>query len=33
MFTNAWKKTQPKTLYADLSDEEEEPDKKKPKRV
>ena len=28
MFTNAWKQTQPKTLYADLSDEEE-PEKKK----
>ncbi|KAG7005223.1 hypothetical protein G7Y79_00021g050900 [Physcia stellaris] len=33
MFTNAWKKTQPKTLYADISDEEEEPDKKKVKRT
>jgi len=32
MFTNAWKNTQPKTLYAELSDEDEEPDKKKPKR-
>ena len=31
MFTNAWKKTQPKTLYADISDNEEEegPQKKK----
>ncbi|KAL9130371.1 MAG: hypothetical protein Q9217_001429 [Psora testacea] len=30
MFTNAWKQTQPKTLYADLSDDEEEgPEKKK----
>ena len=30
MFTNAWKETQPKTLYADLSDGEEEgPEKKK----
>ena len=30
MFTNAWKKTQPKTMYADISDEEEEgPQKKK----
>ena len=30
-FTNAWKHTQPKTLYAELSDEEEEdgPEKKK----
>lgn len=32
MFTNAWSKTQPKTVYADLSDEEEEPEKKKVKR-
>jgi WD40 repeat protein len=34
MFTNAWKHTQPKTLYAELSDEEDEeaPDKKKVKR-
>jgi hypothetical protein len=32
LFTNAWKETQPKTLYADVSDdEEEEPDKKKVK--
>lgn len=33
LFTNAWKQTQPKTQYADLSDEEEEegPDKKKAK--
>jgi hypothetical protein len=31
MFTNAWKYTQPKTIYAELSDEEE-PEKKKPKR-
>ncbi len=30
MFTNAWKQTQPKTIYAELSDEEDEgPDKKK----
>ncbi len=31
MFTNAWKKTQPKTIYAELSDGEEEegPEKKK----
>ena len=32
MFTNAWKHTQPKTVYADLSEEEEDengPDKKK----
>lgn len=32
MFTNAWKETQPKTIYADLSDEEDEPEKKKTKR-
>lgn len=38
MFTNAWSKTQPKTIYADLSEEEEEagdsgePDRKKVKR-
>lgn len=34
MFTNAWSTTQPKTIYADVSDEEEEggPDKKKVKR-
>lgn len=34
MFTNAWKHTQPKTLYAELSEEEDEagPDKKKAKR-
>ena len=34
MFTNAWKQTQPKTLYADLSEDEEEngPDKKKTRR-
>ncbi|WPH02077.1 WD repeat protein [Acrodontium crateriforme] len=30
LFTNAWKETQPKTIYAELSDDdEEEPDKKK----
>jgi len=31
MFTNAWKETQPKTLYAEISDDEEEkgPQKKK----
>ncbi|KAI1617625.1 cyclin-dependent kinase 8/11 [Exophiala viscosa] len=30
MFTKAWKATQPKTIYADLSDEEDDgPDKKK----
>lgn len=34
MFTNAWKETQPVTQYANLSDDEEEegPDKKKPRR-
>ena len=33
MFTNAWKETQPKTIYADISDEEEQgPEKKKAKR-
>jgi hypothetical protein len=33
LFTNAWKTTQPKTQYADLSDDEEDgPEKKKAKR-
>lgn len=33
MFTNAWKHTQPKTIYAELSDDEEKgPEKKKVKR-
>ncbi|KAH7162509.1 WD40-repeat-containing domain protein [Dactylonectria estremocensis] len=33
MFTKAWSKTQPKTQYAELSDEEEDgPDKKKARR-
>lgn len=35
MFTNAWKHTQPKTIYAELSEDEDEgdgPEKKKPKR-
>ena len=32
MFTYAWKQTQPKTIYAELSEDEEEPDKKKTKR-
>ncbi|KAF2087028.1 WD repeat protein [Saccharata proteae CBS 121410] len=32
LFTNAWKETQPKTIYADLSDEDDEPEKKKTKR-
>lgn len=34
MFTNAWKHTQPKTLYAEVSDgEEDAPEKKKPRRL
>jgi WD40 repeat protein len=33
LFTNAWKETQPTTQYAELSDEEEGPDKKKVKRL
>ena len=32
MFTKAWSKTQPQTQYADLSDDEEGPDKKRAKR-
>ncbi|EON66606.1 hypothetical protein W97_05852 [Coniosporium apollinis CBS 100218] len=32
MFTNAWKTTQPKTIYAELSEEEDEPEKKRAKR-
>ncbi|GJN68931.1 hypothetical protein PLIIFM63780_000881 [Purpureocillium lilacinum] len=32
MFTKAWSKTQPQTQYAELSDEDAEPDKKKVKR-
>jgi len=33
MFTNAWSETQPKTIYRELSDDEEEqPDKKKSRR-
>lgn len=32
IFTAAWKDTQPVTQYADISDEEEEPDAKKQKR-
>jgi WD40 repeat protein len=32
LFTNAWKSTQPTTQYAELSDEEEEPEKKRQKR-
>ena len=33
MFTNAWKQTQPKTIYAELSEDEDEPDKKKARRL
>ena len=35
MFTNAWKHTQPKTIYAELSEEDEDegPDKKKARKV
>ncbi|KAK3375253.1 WD40-repeat-containing domain protein [Podospora didyma] len=32
MFTNAWKDTQPVTQYAEVSDDEDGPDKKKTKR-
>ena len=32
MFTNIWKRTQPNTLYADLSDDEEGPENKKLRR-
>lgn len=32
MFTNAWTETQPKIIYGEVSDDEEEPDKKKAKR-
>ena len=37
MFTNAWRRTQPKTIYAELSEDEEEeggggPEKKKVRR-
>ncbi|TGO49424.1 hypothetical protein BCON_0210g00040 [Botryotinia convoluta] len=32
LFTNAWKDTQPTTQYAEISDEDEGPDKKKVKR-
>ena len=32
MFTGAWKKTQPKTIYADISEDEDEPDRKKVKQ-
>ena len=31
MFTNAWKETQPRTIYRELSDDEGEPAKKKPR--
>ena len=35
MFTNAWKATQPKTLYADVSDDEEDegPQRKKTRQT
>ena len=32
MFTNAWKNTQPKAIYGEISDDEEHPDAKKQKR-
>ncbi|KAK8213285.1 hypothetical protein M8818_002584 [Zalaria obscura] len=32
LFTNAWAATQPKTIYRDVSDDEDEPDKKKARR-
>ncbi|KAJ9302797.1 hypothetical protein DTO271G3_171 [Paecilomyces variotii] len=32
LFTKAWKETQPKPIFAELSDEEEQPEKKKVKR-
>jgi WD repeat-containing protein 70 len=32
MFTSAWSKTQPKTIYAELSDDEDAPEKKKQRR-
>ena len=34
MFTNAWRHTQPKTIYAELSEEEEDegPEKKKSRK-
>lgn len=32
LFTNAWAQSQPKTIYAEVSDEEEQPDKKKQRR-
>ncbi|KAK4993223.1 hypothetical protein LTR66_006052 [Elasticomyces elasticus] len=32
LFTNAWAQTQPKTIYAELSDDEEEPELKKVKK-
>jgi hypothetical protein len=32
LFTNAWKETQPETIYAEVSDGEEEPDSKKQRR-
>lgn len=32
LFTNAWKETQPETIYAEVSDGEDEPDSKKQRR-
>ena len=32
LFTNAWKETQPETIYAEVSDDEEERDKKRQKQ-
>lgn len=32
VFTKAWQETQPKTIYRELSDDEEEPEKKRAKR-
>ncbi|KAH8430522.1 WD40 repeat domain-containing protein [Aspergillus melleus] len=32
VFTKAWKETQPKTIYRELSDDEEEPEKKRTRR-
>jgi WD40 repeat protein len=33
LFTRAWEKTQPKTIYADVSDDEDEPEKKRAKQA
>lgn len=32
LFTNAWKTTQPKTIYAELSDDDDDEDKKPSKK-